>query len=308
MRLTCASLAALVAITGCAPEFDPYNQVLGFRVLGLRAEPPQLQPEQAATVDALVTGAAATYQWSWCPVPGAPGQCAITEDELRALAAEAGFDPEALPAYDLGSEPTAVFAHTIDPELLAGVCAAIAGAELPEGAPRPECAGSFDVELRLEVSDGAETIVGVRSLGLIYDEAVEVANANPQLGGAEIVLVGGDVRMPMGNGEVPTVARSAVYTVEVAVSEAEAELYEESQDGEPVTRRETLTISWFFEAGEMKKMRSSFLEGTTTLENLRQNEWTAPEAEEAVDRNRFYFVLRDDRGGLDFAAGEVALR
>ena len=48
------ALLPLLALAACGTDFAPASQVQGFRVLGLRAEPPDLHPGDSTTLDALV--------------------------------------------------------------------------------------------------------------------------------------------------------------------------------------------------------------------------------------------------------------
>ena len=70
-----------------------------------------------------------------------------------------------------------------------------------------------------------------------------------------------------------------------------------------VERRETLRVSWFSTAGDFASDRTG--RGEEELETFTENRWTTP-AEPT--RAHVFVVLRDARGGLDFATYPVEIR
>ena len=79
------ALALLVFLVGCADEFTPASTVNKLRVLGIRSEPAELRPGEAATVSALVMdpsrpGKANTLVWFACdPDPLNLGRSACSD-------------------------------------------------------------------------------------------------------------------------------------------------------------------------------------------------------------------------------------
>ncbi|PIE18672.1 MAG: hypothetical protein CSA66_04245 [Proteobacteria bacterium] len=70
--LVFASLVVALPATGCLEDLPEPSRVEGLRVLGVRAEPPQVQPGDSVALDALVVdteGRARTLSWSWCLIP-----------------------------------------------------------------------------------------------------------------------------------------------------------------------------------------------------------------------------------------------
>jgi hypothetical protein len=303
--LVAAGISGALATAGCADELGDYNEISGHRILAIRATPPEIRPGETATLDALITSEAATHQWSWCPVPFADpgeGDCPLSQQDLQALLQAVGAEAPP-PPYDLGSGSTATFEHAFPPALLDGLCTALRDQPLPDGVPRPRCGGRYVITLRLVTESGADSIVGVRDLGLVYDDDYQ-PNRNPRIEGARIGVPYFDLT---GDDPVP-VGRGFRYKLELDIPEAAAETYEDLQDGELVTRRESLVVTWFREGGPMDKARSSFLEGTTDFENLTTNYWIAPDDFELErDDMRLYFVLRDNRGGIDWLAADLEL-
>lgn len=295
------------ACAACADDFTAYNEVIGHRVLGIRATPPSLRPGESSTLDALVTSDATSYRWSWCPVPfGTAAECPVDEATLRAAIAASGSNVDP-PPYDLGTAATARFEHVIDPAALAGFCAAIAERELPEGVTPPRCNGEFDISVRATVAADTE-IVAERKLGLIYDDAI-APNSNPKISGGRLAVRGAPP-FELVTDAATSVVRDVEYALEVDVVETDAESYNAVDDmGTPIVKREQLTITWFFEGGEMHKERTSLVDGITDLTTLRTNSWRTPTVEELDhDTTRLYFVIRDSRGGLDWLTADLELR
>src|SRR5215208_5565304 len=46
--------AALLALVACTPEFDPPSRIEKLRVVGIRSEPPEIDPTGVATLTSLV--------------------------------------------------------------------------------------------------------------------------------------------------------------------------------------------------------------------------------------------------------------
>jgi hypothetical protein len=303
-----AALGAALLTSACANDFTPYNQVEGLRVLAIRAEPPELQPGETTTLQALVTAEGTEQRWSWCPAPFAgdqSDQCPFTDRQIADLVRATGSDVDP-PPLELGSGETMEYPHSLPPQLLAGICESFAEIDLPEGIEPPRCDGRFDVSIRLVVSDGETTVESLRTLSLIYADGL-VANTNPHIDSGEI-SVRGAPPFPLAQSEPTTVVRDVLYKLNLDIDESNAEAFQELTPDGPVDTREDLVVTWFFEAGEMDKMRSSYLVEVGDFDNLRQNEFRTPTSEELeTTQMRLYFVLRDNRGGLDWLISDLEL-
>ena len=66
------------------------------------------------------------------------------------------------------------------------------------------------------------------------------------------------------------------------------------------TQRESLRLSWFATGGDFAHDATG--RSQTETETFTQNVWTAPTTPGPV---HLWMVLRDDRGGIDFAAAEI---
>lgn len=291
---------------GCAEGFDPYNRLGELRVLAVRSEPVAPGPGETTTLDALLYlppgDAVVSYRWRWCPYTGASSQgypCLIDEDELAALAGDREFPP-----YDLGTGDTAAFEHTLDPELLASVCAT--SAEVGE-ADLLDCSEGFPARITLTVrSESGAEVEAVRLLHLRFDDEHE-PNQNPTANGLRAVLAGGEEVI----GEEPTVTllRNEETLVRADVPEDAIESYTGvDDDGEPEERVEELVLTWFIESGDMKSQRTVFLDGIEPLSDATENEWEPDGVDDYErDTSRIYVIVRDDRDGVAWVSGEVAL-
>jgi hypothetical protein len=73
--------------------------------------------------------------------------------------------------------------------------------------------------------------------------------------------------------------------------------------------KERLTFTWFAETGSFEFERTGFVEGTTSLEKNLRNKWTPERRKDyAKDRARVVVVARDNRGGVTWRDGFVALQ
>jgi hypothetical protein len=308
-RLTLlVSLAAALAgaSAGCAEEFDPYNRLTALRVLAIRSEPPTPGPGETATLSALVYAPPdeppLSYEWSWCPMAGPAGEgypCLVSPEQV-AMLEQAGI---VLPPFDLGSGPTATLAHTIDPALIAQLCAGTAGV-LPQ---LPDCEGGFPVKIRLTVRSGDRALIAVRDLRLRFDPATE-PNQNPVIEG---ILAEAEVDrfVPVTEQEAPTLPRDEETVIRALVSESQSEEYS-GRDIElrPARVRELLMLTWFIESGSTRSEQTSFIFGEVPIMDAVSNEWTPARTKDyAGDRSRVIVVLRDSRGGVSWTEGAVTL-
>lgn len=102
---TALAMAAMAGLLGCGQDFAPPSLVDKFRVIGVRAEPPEIRLTQASTLDMLLVGhdptAPMCYAWAFCPF-------AWSKDGNFGC-----IDPDV--QVDLGTGPTATvgFFHVI---------------------------------------------------------------------------------------------------------------------------------------------------------------------------------------------------
>lgn len=316
--LTIAS-ASLALGAGCSEDFDPYNEVSGFRILALRADRPTLAPGETAVIEALEVvppGEAVRRSWSWCPIAGSSDRgyrCAVEEAELQAALDEAvGPGVLMVPPFALSETSSAAFSHTLPPALLRGICDALGSLTLPVAITPPPCDEYFQVTIRVEATAPSRTITAIKELRLLYSADGE-RNQNPE-------ILGLTVRSPdepesaakVVTAGVPfSAAREGTYTLALDVPESASEPYTVAAEVEGAPRvsvQESLVVTWFVEAGEPDSTRTTYIAGELPIEALRQNEWTAPKAADYPGTGvRMFFVVRDDRGGASWLAREAVL-
>ncbi len=310
-RQLIACALALAASAGCADSFPDYNQVTGFRLLGMRADTPTLADGESSQLSALVTETGATYAWSWCPLTqGQAGgyACAISHDQLQAVADQTlGAGQVTVPPYDLGSGETATFAYPVPPELLAAVCDFIKQNDVTDVPDLPSCDGRYEIKLRLETSGSDNSVIGVRDVDLLYQDGLE-RNANPTIAGVVAVDPTG-AEVTLDPSAATQLQRDVNYTLRVDVGADQAETYMAPpvEGGPPVPTRENLFVTWFYEAGAMDRIRTSYLQDSD-LANLRENHWRTPTTDERTEATTtLWFVIRDDRGGISWITRTIGL-
>ena len=125
-----AVLAASIGFFACVQSFAPAERLTSARVLAIRANPVELEPDASVTFEALVYvpndagSSPPTWAWSWCPQLGSSSDnyaCAISSEALSsALFPDAG----AAFTYDGGSASTMAFSWPVPPALLETLCVA----------------------------------------------------------------------------------------------------------------------------------------------------------------------------------------
>src|SRR5215813_2246599 len=92
-RRSSAALLTLFFGVACTGDFKPYNELIGFRVLGVRAEPPTVPPNASTKLSVLTfigapeMGTEVEYAWSWCPFTAGGDlafKCVVTREQLQA--------------------------------------------------------------------------------------------------------------------------------------------------------------------------------------------------------------------------------
>ncbi len=240
---------------------------------------------------------------------------------LLAAGCSEGFDPfnrlTSLRVLAIRSEPaapgpgetttldgeTATFQHTIDPGLLAAVCAGTA--DQPE---LLDCAGGFPVQIKLTVrSQSGEEVDSVRTLRLRFSDEHD-PNQNPWAEGLLAVLDGGET--DIGSEPTVTLPRSTETVVRAKVPADVIETYTGTDDnGAPEEKLEQIILTWFVESGDTKSMRTTFIDGIEPLEDAVENEWTPDGPEDYPgDTSQIVVVVRDDRDGVAWQTGVVSLR
>ncbi len=303
-------LAVVAGGAACSAELAPFEDLADLRILAIQVEDPWLLPDQETTLRSLVYAepdATVSYAWDWCPFSTGPSQeyaCALTQEDLDDIASQVpGADS---PQLKLGSAADVTFKYPLPAPALQGICAALLSEDVPEGLAFIDCKESFPVTLRLiATTDRGHRVVAVRTMKLLYDEPEPVSdlNVNPAFTGVRILTNGEplDSAVPLVDGFV--VEREQDYTLFVDVTEDQSQTYT-TDSGE---QRENLFVHWFYEAGEFDEESTGFIDGFLTVEDLAENRFSAPDASFTRDELALYFVMRDERGGIDFITRTVSL-
>ncbi|HEY8923236.1 MAG TPA: hypothetical protein VIU64_02575 [Polyangia bacterium] len=254
---------------GCQSFPDPpVSFVTGLRVLGVRAEPPQVSPPAETRLALLI---ASTAAW---PVEVTWNAC------LRAPLAGQVVNPSCLTADSPDLVPLGGGSADGSSDELA-VTVALPPVS-PESLGQPDATGGVYLPLVARVADGGNELTAVYRLRIGGESP---ANANP-------TLVSIDGLDDTADGAAARVVRNGdELTLGVTLADGSAETYV-APDGTLAT--ESLTTSWFCTAGEVSVERTSARQPTTVL-RLRG---AVPAAGQTID---LYAVTRDGRGGEDHA-------
>jgi hypothetical protein len=301
--LSCA--AALCALAACSdPDFPVYNELDGFRVLALRTSPPDLVPGSATQLDALVydAGDEVTWRWSLCPWPSDPNQgyaCVVNQALWDAVWQDAGLSDA--PPLALGDAANPSVALPNDRSRLRAVCNALLVRLASAKTLPPDCEGTWRWSVQLAASAAGTTIEAVKSLPVLLGEASE-RNANPVIERFSITRDGAAHALQ----DVP-LEPDHDYALHVEIANDQAQEYTPppvpgQAPSEPGPRREALIFTWFVEGGETDRVRSIYREGVESLSRAARNRWHTPATSGPA---RLFVVVRDNRGGVDFARGSA---
>ena len=291
-------ISAGMILVGCLPDPGaPASLLISPRLLAVRADPPETKPGAAVTYEALVidadgTRAETSVRWAFC---ASPKPLTETNSVSSACLDDAGVRP-------IAGNGASITATTPD-----DACA-LFGPDTPPGDFRPRDA---------DVTGGFYQPVRIEALGLVafdrqrvtcnlpnapVDAAIELqqryhANANPALTPLVARVDGALVALE----DIP--AGAHVY-FEVGWGEGDAEAYPMFDPGAQriVDRREALRVAWFATAGKLAAEVTGRSE--SELEVSTENTWDAPST---PGTTKLWLVLRDSRGGVDFASYEVAV-
>jgi hypothetical protein len=291
-----AAAVGLVVLAACKPELGPPDSlVTSVRVLAVRASPPEVKPGDPAGYTALVvspdgTIAEAPIDWGFCRVPKTLTENNIVSTECLG---DAAIAPVGGPAPAIGA-------------LVPKDACALFGPDTPPGGYRPrdpDITGGYFQPVRARLG-GLTAFALERVTCNLPNAAVDVAreftqryvaNRNPTLAPLTATLAGEAARLDA----IPA-GRRVTFHVAWAPEDAETYVRFEPATQSLEDRREALRVSWFATDGAFDSDRTGSAEddpATTT-----DNGWTAPAAAGAV---HVWVVLRDSRGGVDFAAYDV---
>jgi hypothetical protein len=281
-----ALLGIFLLLAGCIPDRETRPSLVDdVAVLAVRGEPAEAEPEDEVAFALLVASPEGTVpdpdaRWSFCTAPRAPGESGPVSS---ACVAEAGDG--------IGSGATAAAPLPED-------ACAVHGPDTPPGdfRPRdPDATGGYHQPVRIDL-DGAIAFGAERI-------ACQLTNAP-----VDLIRQFLDDYRPNQNPALSPLALPAAVTageeIELAAdwddADAERYLYFDPMRDDLVTRRESMSVSWFATAGSFESDRTGRGEEEDTSSTA--NRWTAPDQPGTV---HLWVVLRDSRGGAAWAEGTI---
>ncbi len=286
-------------LLSCVPTFRANDAlVTAPRILAVRAEPAEAKAGASVTFTALVAGPSGTVEapaigWSFCDAPKA-----LTDDNVVSSAC---LDASSLIALGHGAGVTA---------RTPGDACSLFGPVTPAGGLRPrdpDPTGGYYQPLRADLAGADPTFALVRIACDLANASAAAAtafgkayapNENPTLLPLTATVNGAPV-MPSA---VPAGSRVDL-TASWPASSAESYAYYEPASDTVVTRREAMSVAWYTSGGTLEQ------EGTGRAEDdpatTSSNVWTAPAGAGTM---ALWIVLRDSRGGVNFASYEVNVR
>lgn len=283
-------MVLLGAIAACRPDLGPADSlVTAPRILAIQGEPPEVKPGAPASYTALVASAGrsvagAPILWRWCLAP-------------KPVVENGAVSTGCLEASSLAAAGTGPAVSAVTP---ANACA-LFGPDTPPGGLRPhdpDSTGGYYQPLRADL--GASTTFDLaRVLCNLASAPADVAtqyardyapNANPHLLPL-VATVGGAAA------SFDAVSPGASVHLEAGWLAADAETYAYFDPAAQslVTRRESMRVAWYASAGVLDTESTGRAEDDPST--VTDNVWTAPTS----GRADLWLVLRDGRGGVDFA-------
>jgi hypothetical protein len=283
----------------CIPNLGPGDSlVTTTRVLAVRADPPEAVPGTKTTFTSFVVGPTGTVTgspiaWDFCTSPKP-----LTEDNVVSNAC-LGASSALVPA----GEGAAVSAATPS-----GACS-VFGPDTSEMDLRPadpDSTGGYYQPLRADLGGSDETFALIRIHCDLPSATAQIAmefatmytlNQNPSLlpltgtiGGSAATLTS----IPAGS--------SVTFTASWPPASAETFAYVDPTGETLATQREAMQVAWYSTAGEFDAESTG--RASTDMATTTENGFTAPSAAGPL---QIFLVLRDSRGGFDFATYDVTV-
>lgn len=283
------SLAILLSLTACSDPLKEVSLVVDARVLGARVEvngdPERASPAPGETVSVrwLVVAPEPNPPLGWVLFACAASARGVSLPDCAqpAFASETRTDPAA-------GEPQLNF--EVPPEIDASDLL-VYGSVCPGSAPVVEMQ-----EPGCQTADG--TLVS-----LDFAIADSAPNHNPSLTATDLSLDGSEWPGGSDCASLPSVAPGSRHTLELTLEDDDREPLEQEFSVDPT--RETLQVSHFTTSGELERAFTLF--GPDQALSGAQVSWQAPREAPADGVVRFFFVVRDLRGGAAWLERSVCV-
>jgi hypothetical protein len=282
----------------CVPTLNNDDSLIETtRVLAVRADPAEAKPGTSVTFTALVaspsgTVASAPITWSFCTAPKP-----LTDDDV---VSDACLDSSALVAAGAG-ETTAATTPAQGCSLF--------GPDTPPGGFRPvapDVTGGYYQPLRVDLAAAGPAFELTRiQCDLANAPAAAVTqfvaayhdNLNPTLAPLAATVDGASVSF----GSIHEGAR-VVLTASWPADAAETYAYFDPVARTVTTKRESMTVAWYATGGALDT--ESTFRGEDDPATSTTDGWSAPST---AGTFHLWVVLRDSRGGVDFAGYDVTV-
>ncbi|HEY7375968.1 MAG TPA: hypothetical protein VIF57_27660 [Polyangia bacterium] len=307
-----AVLAVAAGAAGCKPDLgSPASLVIGPRVLGVRGTPAEADPGTPVAFDVLAVEPDGTIVdpavgWSFCHTPKPPAEANAVSNACLDTPDDAGPAPSFM--APLPNDGCMTFGPQ-PPPVKPGQ---------PQIRPRdPDATGGFyqPVRVTLQAATGTDVAFQLQRITCMLANApIDVTrvynttytkNLNPVID--RVTLDPDNAATPLVGASAATdvaIAPGATVTLELGWGADVPESYPvwDLASRTLITHRESLRVSWFASDGSFPKDTTG--RGEDEMELSARNDWTAPAQPGTI---HFWVVLRDSRGGLDFAAFDLTV-
>ncbi len=277
----------------CVPSLGgDDSRIDSARVIAVRADPAEAKTGTTVTFTALVAGpngtvASAPVAWSFCNAPKP-----LTDDNV---VSDACLEASSLVAAGNG-EATGVKTPSRGCSLF--------GPETPPGGFRPrdpDVTGGYYQPLRVDLAGAPLTfelariqcdLANASATAVTQFTAAYHANLNPKLLPLTATLDGAAASLRA----IPSGAR-VTLTASWAAADAESYAYYDPSSQAVTTRRESMRVAWYSTGGALDSESTGRAENDPATDTT--DGWSAPSTTGTV---HLWIVLRDSRGGVDFAS------
>lgn len=307
---------AVAALGACKPDIGkPPSLVEGPRLLAVRQTPPEVTPGAMASFDALVvdsagTAAAPSVAWTLCQTPRPPTEsnsvsqaCVLQPDDDAAVAGpvELAMPSDACSLFGPDPPPVTPPIRPRDADATGGFYVPVrASTQATDGTNLT--AFAFE-RIQCNLAQAPGDVARLYNMTYRPNQAPLVADVvlDPD-GVAPVSLV---AAAPAGPAAAVGAGAQVTLRLSWPAEAAESYVLYDADRRTLVSPREALRVSWFATAGELEHDRTGRTGDEADL--FTDDVWTAPADAAPGTIVHFWVVLRDERGGVDFASFDLAV-